>query len=556
MPDSRTPRPMTPADIRRQVVVEELDLAPDGATAVVVRRSIRGNKYLGHLLAIPLEAGRAIAAPRTLTTGSVRDTKPRISPDGTTVAFVRSLPKDDERPSRVMLMPLAGGTARALRRGDHGGIGEIAWSPDGQRIAFTSEVDPPRFIVGPTAKLGRTDKDSPRARHIRRTDWRWDEEGHLDRWAHLWIVDAVAGATPRRVTSGDWGVSTSRGIRTAGPSRSPRTAARSRTSCHERPSGRSMSTGPAPSRARSWRPAAGRSTPATPRTAGGWSPSGVVEALPLDFISPTILLAPADGSRAAEPIDLAPDLDRAIGNWVDTDLNGWMVSGRHGPWFLDDATILATVSDHARSHPRRFRFDPATGAPIDPPLPIPTSEIAAWPATSTHTLAVAPATGAIVSLATRRCAGDGSRIDRPRRRRRRHAALHDPFPHRRRVAAAVRAGRAPQHVRAGAWRPDRDVDRDPRRRAGRADAHDRRRPRRPARCLGAGARTSRSSCWPRAGYRVVLPNIRGRRDVRPRLDPAAARRLGRGRRRRRPRCGRSRHRARPRRPGAPRASSG
>ena len=52
---------MTAADIRRQVVVEELDLAADGRTAVVVRRVIRGIRYHGHLLAIPLEDGRAVA---------------------------------------------------------------------------------------------------------------------------------------------------------------------------------------------------------------------------------------------------------------------------------------------------------------------------------------------------------------------------------------------------------------------------------------------------------------------------------------------------------------
>jgi hypothetical protein len=33
---------MTPADIRRQVVVEELDLALDGRFAVVARRASRG----------------------------------------------------------------------------------------------------------------------------------------------------------------------------------------------------------------------------------------------------------------------------------------------------------------------------------------------------------------------------------------------------------------------------------------------------------------------------------------------------------------------------------
>ena len=47
---------------------------------------------------------------------------------------------------------------------------------------------------------------APRARHITRTDWRWDGEGHRDRWAHLFILDRL-GAKPRQLTSGDWGVS-------------------------------------------------------------------------------------------------------------------------------------------------------------------------------------------------------------------------------------------------------------------------------------------------------------------------------------------------------------
>ena len=70
-----TRRPMTPDDIRRIVVVEELDLSADGGTAIVVRRSIRGNRYLSHLYAIDLTSNRAIPPPRRLTHGTVRDTQ-------------------------------------------------------------------------------------------------------------------------------------------------------------------------------------------------------------------------------------------------------------------------------------------------------------------------------------------------------------------------------------------------------------------------------------------------------------------------------------------------
>ena len=166
------PRPADPGDvIRAQVVLEEHDVAPDGSFAVVVRRVVERNGYVSHLWLVPL-GGRAIATPRRLTTGRVRDSRPRISPDGRRVAFRRRLPEDPESHSSLRVLDLDGGRARAVSRRHHD-VEEVAWSPDGSRLAFTAEVGPPRFLVGPEPPAAR--RRSPGA--IRRIDWRYDESG-------------------------------------------------------------------------------------------------------------------------------------------------------------------------------------------------------------------------------------------------------------------------------------------------------------------------------------------------------------------------------------------
>ncbi|MBA3235482.1 MAG: S9 family peptidase [Chloroflexi bacterium] len=419
-------RPMTPADLRRVVVVEELDLSLDGRTVVVVRRSIKGNRYVGHLFAIDLGARRHVPRPDQLTDGLTRDTKPRLAPDGRTLAFIRSDPTDDDKPAGIAILDLTRpGSVRMARPGDHGSVGEIAWSPDGRQLAFTAEVDPPRFLVGKVAPISRRTKKtgaanghaaaeepSPTARHMTRTDWRWDDEGHRDRWSHLFVIDRP-GTKPRQVTCGDYGVGD--------------------IAWH--PNGQTIAfsadRGPEPDlhpRTTIWAvdvdadaadpvdidADAAHDPTADPRevlappgwaTHPAWSPDGrwiaavgLLEAEPLDDVSPSVIVGPADGSRP--PIALAPNLDRPAGNWVDTDLNGWMVSGRHGPFWLDDATLLATISDRGRSHPVRHAFDPRTGRP-GPNQPDPTSRDAdgPWSDATTHTVAVAR-NGVIAVLGT------------------------------------------------------------------------------------------------------------------------------------------------------------
>ena len=382
--------------IRSQVVLEEHDVAPDGRFAVVVRRFVQGDRYRSHLWLVPL-VGRG--RPIQLTSGGVRDASPRISADGAAVAFRRTIAPSrlrdttgrssdpDGETARLRVIPLGGGYQPgkpwAIRTPHERSVGEIAWSPDAGQLAFTMDADPPRFIVGPEPKPG----ESPTARRITRIDWRVDEVGHVDRWQHLNLVEARPGARPRQLTSGDWGVS---GIAWSPDGRTIAFVADPRPDADVRP------------RTSIWTvavglPDAGVAAVAAPKevlSVGGavhspaWSPDGrwiaavgMVDADAVDDTSPGIVVGPAAGGAA--PWALAPGLDRPIGAWYDTDLEGWTASARTAPCWLDAATIVAVVSDRGRAAPWRFDIDPATGRSVREPTPLANGDVI------THSLAVA-----------------------------------------------------------------------------------------------------------------------------------------------------------------------
>jgi len=364
--------------IRAQVVLDEHDMSADGRFAVVARRSVVADRYRSHLWLVPL-AGRR--RPIRLTSGPVMDSHPRLSPDGSAVAFRRSaaaIPGRRHRGTsadrgdeiaRLRILPLGpdgepAGVAAAVRTPRDRSIGEVAWSPDGTRLALTIEVDPPRFLVGPEAR----GDEAPTARWITRLDWHWDETGTLDRWSHLHVVEARRGATPRQVTSGDWGASQ---IAWSPDGRSVAFAADPRPGADLRP------------RLSIWTVDVD-ATDAAPREVlalGGevgrpaWSPDGTwlaaighVAADALDDASTELVVGPSDGSGPAHAI--APTLDRPLGTWNDTDMHGWFANSRTTPVWVDDGTVVAVVTDRAVAAPWVFHVDPATGQPSDIPRPL------------------------------------------------------------------------------------------------------------------------------------------------------------------------------------------
>ena len=355
MPRRRRLATPTPETLRDQVVLEELDLGPDGSFAVVTRRVVDRDEYVSHCWLVPIGGGE----PRQLTRGMVRDKSPRLSPDGTRLAFTRADAGDPGARRRLLILDLAGGEPVRPALGDLE-PGTFAWAPDGVTIAFTAAADPERFLVGSRPADGKP----PLARRVTRLDYRWDEEDYLDRRSQLFVVDAGDAAEARRVTSIEGGVA-DLAWRADGAAiaftADPRDDSdrRPRTSIWEtRLDGEARQV-------LALRGPVGR--PAYSPDGRWLAAVGVDDPDHFDDLAPTLHVGPSDGSAPA--VALAPGLDRPIGNWADSDLSGWQVESVPGPcWDRDGRGIVALVTDRGRTHPWRFPFDPRTGVPDGDPV--------------------------------------------------------------------------------------------------------------------------------------------------------------------------------------------
>ena len=70
--------------------------------------------------------------------------QPQISPDGKSIAFMKSTMDfvKDERHSQLMLLDIASGAIRPLTY-DRTGVDSPRWSPTGDRLAFIADAGPP-----------------------------------------------------------------------------------------------------------------------------------------------------------------------------------------------------------------------------------------------------------------------------------------------------------------------------------------------------------------------------------------------------------------------------
>jgi dipeptidyl aminopeptidase/acylaminoacyl peptidase len=182
---------MLPEDLSCFRTVSDPQLHPDGVQVafVVSRMDLDEDRYERQIWLWDGESAR------TFTRGPA-DSRPRWSPGGTRLAFLRATGEKGD-PAQVAVMPFGGGEATTLTEFAHGAT-EAEWSPDGSRLAVIGSE-----WVDEWADL-EDDERGRKPRRIVRAGYQFDNLGwRHDRRSNVYLVDPDGG-DPAVLSPGDY----------------------------------------------------------------------------------------------------------------------------------------------------------------------------------------------------------------------------------------------------------------------------------------------------------------------------------------------------------------
>ncbi len=192
-------KPLENLDVFQLEVATDVRISPDGSRIAYVRRSmdIMKDATRSNIWMIDSDGDDN---HRPLLSGVSNFSSPRWSPDGSRLAYVTNagihgaelhvLWLDSQQTALLSQLPSS--------------PGNIAWSPDGNMIAYSSLVksEAPKLAKPPAAPEGAT--WAPPAKVIDRLNYKADGAGFLKNgFSHIFVLPAEGG-TPRQLTSGDF----------------------------------------------------------------------------------------------------------------------------------------------------------------------------------------------------------------------------------------------------------------------------------------------------------------------------------------------------------------
>lgn len=185
---------MVPEDVYDLATPSDPRVSPGGGWVAFVVTTVdrEANRYAKRIWVAPADGSEP---PRPFTAGTHRDALPRWSPDGRFLAFVSH--RRGETGSEVYVMPATGGEPSEAAAFPEE-VEELAWSPDGSRLALLVRVRDEGFYGK------QKDLDRP-PRRVARLIYREDDAGWIaDRPKHLFVVAADGSEPPRQLTDGEW----------------------------------------------------------------------------------------------------------------------------------------------------------------------------------------------------------------------------------------------------------------------------------------------------------------------------------------------------------------
>ena len=188
-------RRFQPEDMHRIRDVGDLAIAPDGGwIAYTVRETDQDADRRSTDLYMVSWDGQARLQ---LTHSKNSESRPRFSPDGKYLAFIRARGGDDSGKSKdpktkkqVWVLNRSGGEAERLTEIE-GGVSSFEWSPDSTRLVLVSKDPEPKEDEDP-----KSETDTPRPIVIERYQFKRDRVGYLgSRYSRLFLFDVAAKTT-------------------------------------------------------------------------------------------------------------------------------------------------------------------------------------------------------------------------------------------------------------------------------------------------------------------------------------------------------------------------